>query len=108
MACDDESSRHDVARIFRGVPVHPNWPAELEAAQAVANVIIEGQPVARLRYGSEGRGWCRADRPCHDCVAVKGELHGLGCDCERCPGCRGQLISCGCEATYEGGVVVDR
>lgn len=34
---------------------------------------------------------------CHDCAATPGELHGEGCDIERCPDCGGQIISCGCE-----------
>ena len=33
---------------------------------------------------------------CHDCDALEGELHGLGCDMERCPFCGHQLISCSC------------
>ena len=33
---------------------------------------------------------------CHDCGAVEGALHELGCDMERCPFCGGQLITCSC------------
>jgi len=33
---------------------------------------------------------------CHDCDALEGALHELGCDMERCPWCGGQLITCGC------------
>ena len=33
---------------------------------------------------------------CHDCGAEEGQLHDMGCDCERCPFCGGQLITCGC------------
>ena len=36
-------------------------------------------------------------RPCHDCGAVKGEFHVVGCDVERCPVCKGQAISCDCD-----------
>jgi hypothetical protein len=102
MERDDEPTRDNVTRIFRGVAVDPSWPAELEAAQAVPSVIIDGRRFARLRYGSEGRGWCCARGPCHDCAAIKGELHGLHCDCERCPACGGQMISCACGAAYKG------
>lgn len=41
-------------------------------------------------------------RKCHDCEAKEGELHGLGCDMERCPFCGGQLLSCSCCYTKLG------
>lgn len=34
---------------------------------------------------------------CHDCGALRGELHHSGCDMEACPICADQLISCGCD-----------
>ena len=33
---------------------------------------------------------------CHDCGCKEGEIHEVGCDCERCTNCGGQLISCDC------------
>lgn len=36
------------------------------------------------------------DKVCHDCGAIEGQYHLLGCDMERCPFCGGQLISCYC------------
>jgi len=39
---------------------------------------------------------------CHDCKAKPGELHGSGCDVERCILCGGQLISCHCVYTVNG------
>lgn len=32
---------------------------------------------------------------CGICGAKYGEVHKMGCDCERCPLCGRQLISCG-------------
>ena len=37
-----------------------------------------------------------ADKPCHDCGAIKGQYHSLLCDMERCPKCGGQEMSCDC------------
>lgn len=94
MQNDDKSSK--VLILFRGRGVVPSWPDRLSEAQRQATVIIDGRVVPRIRYGSEGRGWGPASQPCHDCTAIRGEFHVLGCDVERCPSCRGQAFICGC------------
>ncbi len=94
MQRDPDDSK--VLLIFRGMAVASDWPAQLAAAQRETTVCIEGCVLPRIRYGNEGRDWGRADIPCHDCAAIKGEFHVPGCDMERCPACRGQAISCGC------------
>lgn len=49
----------------------------------------------RIRYGDEKEDWEADKYPCHDCLAIKGEVHDLGCDVEECPVCHHQLIACG-------------
>lgn len=82
--------------LFRGMRVVADWPERLELAQLETTCFPLGIETPRIRYGDEGLDWGSADRPCHDCAAIKGEFHVPGCDMERCPSCRGQLFACGC------------
>ena len=81
---------------FRGRPVLVGWPEKLKRAQTETVYTIGGRNYPRVPYGSEGPPW-DADTPCHDCSAIRGELHVPGCDVERCPACGGQTIGCDCE-----------
>ena len=71
------------------------WALKIAAAQLETEYEINGSTYPRVRYGAEDAPW-DADRPCHDCLVVKGQLHVPGCDVERCPACGNQCISCEC------------
>ena len=91
----------DETVVYNGVLVGARWPAIMEESQQKTSYVIDGKPVARVRYGDEAEDWGADQGVCHDCAAVKGQYHAFGqCDAERCPVCGGQAIGCDCR--YEG------
>lgn len=82
---------------FRGMRVAEEWPAHLEASQLEEFVYPNGLEMTRVRYGDESDDTIDSARPCHDCAAILGEFHAVGCDMERCPNCGGQLFVCDCD-----------
>jgi len=75
-----------------------DWPERLRASQLDPTILVGGVERRRIRYGDEADDWGANERPCHDCAAIKGELHAQGCDVERCPACGGQLwFGCECD-----------
>jgi hypothetical protein len=82
--------------LYRGVPMIEGWPEKIKTAQLVPSYMLNGQAIARIRYGDEHDDWKADQQPCHDCRVLKGEFHVPDCDVEECPTCGGQLISCDC------------
>jgi putative GTP pyrophosphokinase len=94
-----QSTNEEVEReyvTFNGMRVIASWPEQLRAAQEVTHYTISGSEHRRIPYGDEPDDWGADHRPCHDCAAIKGQFHVIGCDVERCPTCGGQVISCDC------------
>lgn len=82
--------------MLNGMKVAAGWPEQLKAAQEITHYRIGGNDHRRIAYGGEPEDWGADQQPCHDCAAVKGQFHVVGCDVERCPMCGGQVISCDC------------
>ncbi len=86
--------------LYNGIEVHKDTPRDIVGAQRTTFFKRGRRKYMRLRYGEEPM-WLElragfAETPCHDCAAVKGQLHAEGCDMEECPKCHGQLLGCGC------------
>ncbi len=77
---------------------------EIVDEQTKPTLIIDGKEYLRIRFGDADE-WTDIDlnysvHPCHDCGVIKGQVHLLDCDMERCPRCKEQLISCECSYHY--------
>ncbi|MCA8914686.1 MAG: hypothetical protein KDB90_04675 [Planctomycetes bacterium] len=82
--------------IRNGVSMVEGWSERIEEAQKQPTISIGGHLFDRVRYGEESEDWGADEHPCHGCRVVKGEVHVMGCDGERCPACGGQIIWCDC------------
>lgn len=81
---------------YNGVIMDAEWPAQIEAAQAIKTISISGTLYKRISFGREKDMPTRGLPNCGDCGAVQGQLHVPDCDIEQCPKCFGQLVSCDC------------
>ena len=70
------------------------------ATCAITVLLLEGESIELVPWGRERR-WSAKGR-CGDCGVLRGGLHHLGCDVQRCPLCRGQMITCGCRFDEDG------
>lgn len=87
---------------------------EFSASQDKKTEKLHGKLFRRIKYGDEkfldekGEPYRNVNgeefnwdeitqKECHDCAAIKGQYHCMGCDVEQCPRCVGQMISCTCK-----------
>jgi len=83
---------------------------EFLESQTTRMVSLNGRRYRRILFGqetysgiqksSEEQSWFTgkhlSERPCGDCLAVKGQLHDFGCNWEECPRCHGSMLNCEC------------
>jgi hypothetical protein len=93
----------DRTALLNGHPVTPEYLERFEQSQSVLAYEIAGAEWPRIRYGKEQDDWGADEHSCHDCRAVAGQFHAIGCDVEECPRCGGQAIMCDCEDEEEEG-----
>jgi len=82
---------------YNGLLMPESERKRIMAAQTQQAFTRRGVRRERIRYGEEITSWQASKYPCHDCRAVKGQLHVFGCDVEECPFCGRQAFICGCK-----------
>ncbi len=86
---------------YQGSEVIRWFPSEIVDAQFALRLRVDDQLFERIRRGTQNDLLGAKDIACHDCSALKGQLHAWGCDSERCPACLGQLLTCDCDWEWE-------
>jgi hypothetical protein len=76
---------------LNGIFVPVSFAERFHAAQEVTHYKIGGRDYSRVHC---------SDRLCHDCAALKDQLHVPSCDMEQCPLCGGQTLARDC--SYDG------
>jgi hypothetical protein len=87
--------------VYQGSEVVRWFPAEIIDAQFAVAIKVGERSFKRIRYGAPDDPFGECEDRCGDCSVMRGQLHALGCDSERCPICGGQLLSCECESEWE-------
>ena len=83
---------------YKGYTIYREFLEE----QKWSHIILKGEKFNRIKFGDEPQyiEWDNLEGyytdNCHDCDAVEGLYHSLGCDVAVCPRCHGQLLSCSC------------
>ena len=85
---------------YHGLRISQEYLGQIEDAQKITTININGQDHERVRFGKEAEDWGWSRGTCGDCGVALGLFHVPGWDIERCPVCDGQAIGCDCE--YEG------
>ena len=68
-------------------------------------VHVNGLWMRRVGFGRPAdlaRDWAQEGDRCHDCNAIFGGYHHVGCDGEACPCCGRQMLSCDCDIDMFG------
>jgi hypothetical protein len=82
--------------VHNGVKVSADWPAKIEAAQALTHYTVGKQKYGRIRFGDEDARW--GGKPCLNCAVLKGQFHVPDCEYEKCPACSESLAGgCSCD-----------
>jgi hypothetical protein len=104
----------DVSRLALEVYMYFQYFDEFQESQKEKTIRLNGRRYKRIKYGDEkyldenGKPYLddagnpynwkeiASSAPCHDCNALIGQYHCLGCDVEQCPRCREQALGCNC------------
>lgn len=107
----DDVGRETVARLALEAYNYFAYYDEFAEAQRTPTEMLKGRRYRRIRYGYERADMAGDDRSdyirrakqvaCHDCAAVFGQLHALGCDWEECARCGRQRLGCGCGLDFD-------
>lgn len=92
---------HEEIVYFNEIFMPKGLQVEISGEQENSTIIINGEKFSRVHYGSPEEhpevNFEYANKPCGDCLVIRGQIHLLDCDMEQCPNCSNQMITCACE-----------